>query len=162
MNNTESQEKDQPKRTPGDSFTIGTNEFSDPIHVLLQSNSIQDPVDKEVILAALAFSENPTDDVREIQDHSCAIAMVLMQYPEIDLQPAEIRTLHYKLYQLESQYYIRSIESQIGKEVPDFSKIETFIIGALNSTGILAKYANDNTLQIRVSELQQRVALLKG
>lgn len=160
MSHSEAPDSNSPEIVkPKISAVPETAEISAAVRLLLTNNAFEDQ-DKMLIEAAMAFIENPTKDLKEIQSHSLAIAMVLAPYGDIKNQPPAIVAIHYNLYRIESEHHIHEIETELQQDEPDRTKIEASLQQALNSTGILEKYWHENELKMKVLELQDRMSNL--
>lgn len=156
MSNPDSPKENVPgKMTSETSLAPETEKVSAAVRSLLEGDTIEDADDRRTVEDALAFIEKPTKDLEEIKGHQINIAMVLGKYGEIDQQPPAINAIQYKLYTLASQQYIALIETALEGDEPDSLEIQELIKKALNFTGILVKYYNDDVLFGRVNELQE-------
>lgn len=151
-------DNDNPEIRPMISVIPAMDETSAAVRSLLEGSTIEDPADRKIVEAALAFLEHPTEDLEETRRYLDGIGMVLAyNYDEIEDQPSALSDINCRLFLLASRQFIKLIEEELAKSKPDTNAIRTLINDALNSTGVLVTYYNDNTLRNRVIELQKQL-----
>lgn len=134
-----------------------TSKVLGDIAALLESGAVEDEADRGVISAAVAFVENPTENLADIMGHTTNIGSVIGGY---DMQgmdpPPAIDAMHAYLLALQCINRINFIEAGIeqGSGSPE---IQHAIAQALDWATVLSGGYKDATLLGTVNELQVRL-----
>jgi len=135
-----------------------TRSVSGRIATLLEQGAIQDETDRQLVVEAVAFIENPTENLSEIMNHTTNIGIVEGGY---DMQgaetPPEIIAMHGYLFALQCINQINFIENELEQSSPDSAKIKQALALALDWATILSRGYKDHTLLSAVNELQGRL-----
>jgi hypothetical protein len=150
-------------KEPEKQAPLETNEISEAVRLLLSDGTIEDFLDELIIREAVAFLENPTEDLEKTKMHLVGIGMILaMNYGGIEDQPPVLNEINHRLFMLISKQHIKIIESELEKEEPDTEKIDASIKKAFNYSGYILQFHNDGILRLRVLKLKEQVAILKA
>lgn len=123
----------------------------------LERGTVQDETDRGFIEGAVAFIENPTENLSDIMVHTTHIGEVLGGY---DLQgthpPPEIDAMHAYLLALQCINQMNFVEQELEQGTPDFSAIHSAMVRAYDWATILAKGYKDVTFLNAVNSLFER------
>ena len=115
------------------------------IAALLESGGIEDEVDQGIVKKAMAFIENPSENLEDILPHTKHIGMVLAEYDmERTEPPPEIDAIEAYLYALQCINRVKFVEKELALESPNFLEIkEACRRGKGWATTLLEKYSGD-------------------
>lgn len=121
-----------------------------------------DEIDKTTIEAAVAFIENPSENLAEIQKHTIRIGEVAAGYMmQGENAPAEIDDLEAYLFSLQCMNRIKFIEEEMSRAVIiNPSEITEAITLALDWATTLSKGYNDSSMLDEVQALLLRLEKL--
>lgn len=125
---------------------------------LLKHDTIKDETDRKMVMEAVAFIENPTEDLADIKNHTTNIGHVLGGFKEqrADLPP-EIDGMHHYLLALQCVNQINFVEKELEQKSPDLAKIQQAMVPALDWAEIISNGYKDGTLLRAVKKLQGRL-----
>lgn len=124
-------------------------------------SAIQDEIDRQFIIAAFRFIENPTEDLAEIMNHTTHIGEVIGGY---DMQgmapPPAIDAMHAYLFTLQCINRMNFVEVKLSQGSPISQEIQHAMAQALDWATLLARGYKDETMLSAVNELQGRLGIL--
>ncbi len=128
------------------------------IAALLESGAIEDETDRSLVVAAVAFVENPTENLTDIMNHTTNIGLVLGGYEMqgVDVPPA-IDAMHSYLFALQCINRIDFVEEELKKSPQASPEIQQAMVFALDWATILSKGYKDDTYLTAIRGLQARL-----
>ncbi len=124
---------------------------------LLECGGIEDEVDREIVVGATEFIENPSEELSEIMSQTVNIGAVLAGY---DMQgvnfPPQIDAMQGYLFALQCINIIKFVEEALMQGSSDFSKIQKAMSRGADWAITLSKWYNDDTFLSAFNELQER------
>jgi hypothetical protein len=128
---------------------------------LLQSDTIADETDRQILKEGMAFIETPTTTLREIMDITANIGMVMGGYDMqgADIPPA-IDAMHAYLLALQCINRFEFIETESGKDPADGAAIKSAMVQIMDWASILAKGYNDPDMLKAAKELEEELKAL--
>ncbi len=135
-----------------------TGKILNDISALLKHDTVKDATDRKMVMAAVAFIENPTEDLADIKNHTTNIGQVLGGFEQqgADLPP-EIDAMHHYLLALQCVNQINFVEKELEQKSPDLAKIQQAMVPALDWAKIISNGYKDGTLLSAVKKLQGRL-----
>lgn len=126
---------------------------------LIESGTIEDETDRNLVQEAATFIENPSENYEEIKQHRTRVGDVLVGYEMQGAElPPEIDALHAYLTSLQCINLITSVEQKLREGAPANSpEIKNAMTWALDCALGLSKGYKDDTLLKVVQELQSRL-----
>lgn len=126
------------------------------ITTLLEHGCIEDEVDRGIVVGAVAFIENPSEEISAIMGQTKNIGQVLAGYmmSGADLPP-EIDAIHGYLFALQCINKIKLIEAELLKESPDALVIQEAMARGSDWAITLSKGYNDDTFLNAFNDLME-------
>ncbi|MFA5828912.1 MAG: hypothetical protein WC843_00230 [Candidatus Gracilibacteria bacterium] len=135
-----------------------TGKILNDISALLKHDTVKDETDRKMIVEAVAFIENPTENLADIKNHTTNIGHVLGGFEQqgADLPP-EIDAMHHYLLALQCTNLINFVEKELEQSSPALAKIQQAMVPALDWAKIISNGYKDGTLLKAVKKLQGRL-----
>ncbi|NIA02312.1 MAG: hypothetical protein GWP15_02930 [Nitrospirae bacterium] len=137
------------------------NKILGDIATLLERGDIEDKIDRELVVKAVAFIENPTEDLSDITSHTTIIGQALTTMQEA---PSEIVAMYSYFFALQCINRINFVEEKLSQETPaDSPEIRKAMSRGLDWATTLSIGHNDHiSLITAFHELQARLNSLQN
>ena len=127
------------------------------LSALLERNGINDEIDKKLVVEAMAFVENPSEDISVIMKQTTLIGQVLGGYMmQGEEAPAEIDALHGYLLAVQCVNRMKFMEDEIEKGNPFSHEVNEAKDRVFEWAEILSKGYNDPSCLNAIIELQEQ------
>ena len=124
------------------------------IAALLESGGIEDEVDQGIVRGAIAFIENPSEELSGIMSQTTIIAQVLAGYMMQGLDyPPEVDAIHGYLFGLQCISIIKLIEQAVNSPDSSAVKIKKLMKRGRDWAKTLSKGYHDDTFHNAFNEL---------
>ncbi|MFC1810563.1 hypothetical protein ACFLZH_03625 [Patescibacteria group bacterium] len=121
------------------------------VAALFERSGIEDEVDQKIVREAIAFIENPTENLSDIMSHTTIIAQVLAGYMMQGAdEPPEIDAIHAYLLALQCINRVKFVEEGFAQESPDFPEINKAANRGKDWAETLSKGYNDDAFYVSV------------
>ncbi len=157
--NTPDYSEGQSGQDPLFPLKLETGRILSGITSLLGRDAVQDQTDRRLLMDAVAFIENPTENLGDIMNHTTNMGVVMggyeMQGADI---PTEIYAMNAYLVALQCIHCIHFVEAELERKVIIPAQIQEAMAMALDMATILSEgWAQDDTLLRAVHALEARL-----
>ena len=129
---------------------------------LIERGELQDEADRNVVNAAAAFVENPSENLADVMKQSELVGQVVSGYEMQGAEaPAEVDAVYAHLLALQCIGKISFIETELEQNLdPSSAVVQQAMIVVLDWAKVLAKAYKDSTILTAVNALQEEMKSL--
>lgn len=146
----------------GSAAHVGKTTFVGAARGLIERGELQDEADRNVVNAAAAFVENPSENLVDVMKQSELVGQVVSGYEMQGAEaPTEVDAVYAHLLALQCIGKISFIETELEQNLdPSSAVVQQAMIVVLDWAKVLAKAYKDTTILDAVNALQEEMKSL--